>query len=462
MDGSEGDTSERVHTLSVAAYLLCWALLRWYQKLRCHAAHQQARQSLEGSVHLCPSLSVEAGVFGADCVERGRRKGSEEGASLTTTDPCSAAGARPYLSYSPSYSKPRKRESVTAKDYLQLREASETEHSSVKRRRTPDVDPELSLRAADLCSVEIEPCIVHPQETRNSLHSPTLEFIDKTDPKTNSASQVHSPDAFSIDVEFFQDETQSNGIKTNCKVQKDSLAPSNPSYTNYIKDAALECTDSKNIVASVSKANDTTPAKKPDLGIGASACTVDVYRFPVQSEGSPSEQVSESPPQVCPHGTKPSRDGAVVSDGEGVTERNKRPGTVNEIASSITFAQGISFSKEREGRLACSGSDQVESEKFPENNIVDSFLNHYLMDNEVEASNSPNNSSNSVTEKLFDNFPQVEFLNNLTNHKKELEYEDFSHEVEIVRRASRAESSPVLSSRRKPACRHKSGTYFGN
>ncbi|TDG97018.1 hypothetical protein EPR50_G00220920 [Perca flavescens] len=32
---------------SLAAYLLCWALLRWYQKLRCQSAPLQNRRGVE-------------------------------------------------------------------------------------------------------------------------------------------------------------------------------------------------------------------------------------------------------------------------------------------------------------------------------------------------------------------------------------------------------------------------------
>ncbi|KAK7881855.1 hypothetical protein WMY93_030264 [Mugilogobius chulae] len=392
MDGSGpgGDTSERVHTLSVAAYLLCWALLRWYQKLRCHAAHQQARQSLEGSVHLCSSLSLEAGVLGSDCVERDRRRGSDEG----TQNPY-VTGDRSYLSYNPCPSKPRKRESVTAKDYLQHRDTSETEHSGCKRRRTPDVDPELSARAAELCSVEIESCTSRLHENRNSLQPPTFELSSISEPKTNSSTFIQSPDSFSIDVEFFQDDTRSG--QTNYPSHEDGLARlalSNPIYTTHIKDAKLECKNANNFA--VSKVDDTT--EKLDLGIGAKLSSVDANR--VQREGNPGGLVSENPSQVCPRGTKPARDQARVSNGEGVTEKSKRPGTVNEIASSITFAQGISFSKGKEGRLASGDADQAEcGEKLPENN-VDSLSHRYFTDNELEEAHSQ--SKNASTTSISD------------------------------------------------------------
>ncbi|XP_070842457.1 uncharacterized protein arhgef4 isoform X1 [Chaetodon trifascialis] len=59
----------RTAKLSLAAHLLCWALLRWYQKLRCQSAPLQPQEALEDSPHLSEGLCLEKGDLGPDSLE---------------------------------------------------------------------------------------------------------------------------------------------------------------------------------------------------------------------------------------------------------------------------------------------------------------------------------------------------------------------------------------------------------
>lgn len=59
----------RTAKFSLAAHLLCWALLRLYQKLRCQSAPLQPQEALEDSPHLSEGLCLEKGDLGPDSLE---------------------------------------------------------------------------------------------------------------------------------------------------------------------------------------------------------------------------------------------------------------------------------------------------------------------------------------------------------------------------------------------------------
>uniref|UniRef100_A0AAV2JLV3 Uncharacterized protein n=1 Tax=Knipowitschia caucasica TaxID=637954 RepID=A0AAV2JLV3_KNICA len=129
--------------VSLGPWLTMGAVLSWlsahFYLLLLHkstpSTHlRRARRSLEGSSLLCPSRSLETGIL---CPERAcHRRGSEGGPHSLITSEDLKSGGRTFLS------KPRKRESVTAKDFLRSREG-DTEYNGSKRTQTPDMDLKL-------------------------------------------------------------------------------------------------------------------------------------------------------------------------------------------------------------------------------------------------------------------------------------------------------------------------------
>ncbi|XP_075869811.1 uncharacterized protein LOC142880062 isoform X3 [Nelusetta ayraudi] len=56
----------RTAKFSLAAYLLCWLVLRWYQKLRSQRASEQPQHALKDTQPPSEGLSIEEGTLGAD------------------------------------------------------------------------------------------------------------------------------------------------------------------------------------------------------------------------------------------------------------------------------------------------------------------------------------------------------------------------------------------------------------
>ncbi|XP_067342099.1 uncharacterized protein arhgef4 isoform X3 [Channa argus] len=178
----------RAAKLSLAAYLLCWALLKWYQKLRCRSAPPQPQEVLEDSPHLCEGLSLNDRDLFVDSLEL--RKRSKRGVNISekSFDSCSwhsdtLSDLNPdgkecldaLLGQGCDYDgcqatsscvctghcKARPREAVTAKG----KDVTEpyVRHSSCSRKTIPQnhLDPKIPAKqiTRDLCSVDIQPCL---------------------------------------------------------------------------------------------------------------------------------------------------------------------------------------------------------------------------------------------------------------------------------------------------------------
>ncbi|XP_034562328.1 uncharacterized protein arhgef4 isoform X2 [Notolabrus celidotus] len=172
----------RTAKFTLAAHLLCWALLRWYQKLRCQPAHLQPQAALQDCPHsdeicsvegdLCPgSLEwCERGIGEADTSDEYFDFRSCHSDTLSELSPDEEDSVDALLGLEDAYvgrlaldgsfhscqSRARRRESVTSKDCY--RDATETyvEQSTCSLRNSPEnnVDPD---SARYLCSVEIQP-----------------------------------------------------------------------------------------------------------------------------------------------------------------------------------------------------------------------------------------------------------------------------------------------------------------
>ncbi|XP_074478118.1 uncharacterized protein arhgef4 isoform X2 [Sebastes fasciatus] len=228
----------RTAKFSLAAHLLCWALLRWYQKLRCQSAPLQSPQpqdALEHSPLLSEGLGLEEGDLGADSLEwceRGTGRGD-------TSEECfeSRSWRRDTLSdftvdgedsldtllglegaylgrratggtFRTGQSKARRRESVTAKD--DHRDAAETYvgqfRCSTRESLENHVDPNIPLKFStrDLCTVKIRPCPT-TEELTQELHRErcSLQAVcsetqvkDSTEPYCLHVQSQHNTDTF--------------------------------------------------------------------------------------------------------------------------------------------------------------------------------------------------------------------------------------------------------------------------
>ncbi|XP_067433756.1 uncharacterized protein arhgef4 isoform X1 [Thunnus thynnus] len=224
---------------SLAAYLLCWALLRWYKKLRCQSAPLQPQEALEDSPQLSDGLGLEEGELGADSLEWCERSigggdTSDEyfdsrswhsdtlsdlspdgedslDALLGLEDTC--VGRRATCgSFHVGQSKTRRRESVSAKD--SQRDVTETYvgRSNCNRRKSPEnpVDPDIPLKFStrDLSPTQIRPH-TSTETLKLDLHreQSSLEAVC-TDTEVNSSTELyslhvqsqHKTDAFDIKV----------------------------------------------------------------------------------------------------------------------------------------------------------------------------------------------------------------------------------------------------------------------
>ncbi|XP_031163636.1 uncharacterized protein arhgef4 isoform X1 [Sander lucioperca] len=171
---------------SLAAYLLCWALLRWYQKLRCQSAPLQPQEALEHPPHLSEGLGLEEGDLGADSPEWHERGtgggdrsddyfdsrswhrdtlsdfGLDRKDSLLGLDGAYLGRRTTGSTFCTGQRKARRRESVTAKD--NHRDTTETyvgRFGCSRRRKSPEnhVDPNIpsKLSTRDLRAVQIRP-----------------------------------------------------------------------------------------------------------------------------------------------------------------------------------------------------------------------------------------------------------------------------------------------------------------
>ncbi|KAM8730824.1 uncharacterized protein arhgef4 isoform 4-T4 [Acanthopagrus schlegelii] len=218
---------------SLAAYLLCWALLRWYRKLRGRSAPQQPQEALEDSPHLSEGLCLEEGDLGADSLEwceRGIGGGdtsdeyfdsrSWHSDTLSDLGPDAEDSLDALLGLENTYidrrttgssfhtgqSKARQRESVTTKDGLKDATATYFDRSTCSRRKSPensgDPNSPLKLATRDVGSVEIQ--------SHLSTHNPKLDLHQEQSTETSvtwSAEQrnlniqrLHNTDTFDTKV----------------------------------------------------------------------------------------------------------------------------------------------------------------------------------------------------------------------------------------------------------------------
>ncbi|KAK2859291.1 hypothetical protein Q5P01_003911 [Channa striata] len=213
--------SYRAAKLSVAAYLLCWALLRWYQKLRWRSATLLPQEALEDSPHVTDRLGLNEGDFfvsppalrkrskrgvniadtsfdscswhsdslsdlnsdGEDCLDALLGQGSAcDGLRATSSNVCTVQR------------KARRRESVTAKG----KDVTETyaRHSSCSRKTIPQhhLDPKLPLKqtTSDLGSVEIQPCLSTEKLNLNSNKEQSGLQAVNTETQVNASTEPYS------------------------------------------------------------------------------------------------------------------------------------------------------------------------------------------------------------------------------------------------------------------------------
>ncbi|XP_068565730.1 uncharacterized protein arhgef4 isoform X1 [Cebidichthys violaceus] len=276
-ESSSGDCSldlscqpERYQTakFSLAAHLLCWALLRWFQKLRCQSAPLHPQEALEHPSHLSEGLGLEEGDLGADpleCRERGKAKGDTSAKyfdsnswhsdtlsdfSLDGEDSLDALlglegtclGQRATgRTFPTGQRKNRWRESVTAKD--DHRDATETYVGRFRcsRRKSPEsyVNPNIpsKLNTRDLCSVQIRPC-PRTEELKQDLHheQSSLKAVCKeirvkvsTDSYSLHVQSQHNTDTF--------DKKVNNPVDTPEEKLQAQLEKSNPIKLNESTDS---------------------------------------------------------------------------------------------------------------------------------------------------------------------------------------------------------------------------------
>ncbi|XP_029313244.1 LOW QUALITY PROTEIN: uncharacterized protein LOC115025287 [Cottoperca gobio] len=247
--------SYRTAKFTLAAYLLCWALLRWYQKFRCQSAPPQPQEALEHSPHLSEGLGLEEGDLGADSLEwcegrtaggdtsdeyfdsRSRHSDTLSDFSLDGEDSLDAL-----LGLEDAYlgrratgntfrTGARRRESVTTKD--EHGDATETYVGRFRcsRRKSPEnhVDPNIpsKLSTRDLCSVQIRPC-PSTEELKQDFNQEQVctetQFKGSTEPYSLHVQSQHNTDTFDKKVNSAPDTQE---VKLHAQPEE-----SNPSRLN--------------------------------------------------------------------------------------------------------------------------------------------------------------------------------------------------------------------------------------
>ncbi|XP_017269579.1 uncharacterized protein arhgef4 isoform X2 [Kryptolebias marmoratus] len=196
---------------SLAAYVICWTLVRWYQKLRSRLALQQPHEALGESPNISDVIALEEGSLAAnslDWCERNLEGGETSDFSsdkdspdalLEVEDPYIAWEARGSGVFCAAHTKARRRESVSAKHGR--REAAEicTSQSSSSRSTSQDkkMGPNISLKFStrEVCSVEIQPRSQNPEDLcqKQSNISPVFTHKSSTGPcKLEEKSQQNA------------------------------------------------------------------------------------------------------------------------------------------------------------------------------------------------------------------------------------------------------------------------------
>ncbi|XP_074549095.1 rho guanine nucleotide exchange factor 4 isoform X3 [Halichoeres trimaculatus] len=233
----------RTAKFTLAAHLLCWALLRWYQKLRCQSAHLQPQQALQDCPHtdeicsvegdLCPGTLewCETGIGEADTSDEYFDFRSCHSDTLSELSPDEEDSVDALLGLEDAYvgrlaldsnfltcqSKARRKEPVTAKDCQRAAPEAYVEQSTCSLRKSPDnnVDPGFALNHStrDLCSFEIRP----HQRTENLKPNRDLQQTcsqavcsethvkGNTEPCSLYAQSQENTDTFDTKVKYTQD-----------------------------------------------------------------------------------------------------------------------------------------------------------------------------------------------------------------------------------------------------------------
>ncbi|XP_035799683.2 uncharacterized protein arhgef4 isoform X6 [Amphiprion ocellaris] len=232
--------AERYRTakFSLAAHLLCWALLRWYQKLRYQSAPIQPHEAIEDSTNPSEGLGLEERDFVADPLAWCKGNTGEgdtpddyfdsrswHSENLPNLSPDGEDSLNALLGLQDTYSVGRQatggsfcaghtearwRESVSAKD----KDATDTHagRSSCSRRKSPEshVDPNISLQLStrDLGSVEIRPhsSTYQPKPDLHQQQSSLLAVCSETqvkcstEPHSERIQSQHNTDTFGAKV----------------------------------------------------------------------------------------------------------------------------------------------------------------------------------------------------------------------------------------------------------------------
>ncbi|XP_051795975.1 uncharacterized protein arhgef4 isoform X2 [Acanthochromis polyacanthus] len=257
---SSGGRSERLPVLSglteryrtakfsLAAHLLCWALLRWYQKLRYQSAPVRPREAIEDFTNPSEGSGLEERDFGADPLAwcKGNTGGGDTpdgcfdsrswhseklpilspdredslNVLLGLQDAYSVGRQATGGSFCPGHTEARWRESVSAKD----KDATDTHagRSSCSRRKSPEshVEPNISLQLStrDLCSVEIRPhsSTYQPKPDLHQQQSSLLAICSETqvkcstEPDSECIQSQHNTDTFGAKVNTLPDTQELN------------------------------------------------------------------------------------------------------------------------------------------------------------------------------------------------------------------------------------------------------------
>ncbi|XP_026147745.1 uncharacterized protein LOC113121448 isoform X2 [Mastacembelus armatus] len=221
----------RTAKFSLAAYLLCWALFRWYQKLRLQSAPLQPQETLEDSSS--EGLGSVEGDFGPGTLEVckrniGRCDTADEcfdshswhsdtlsdvnldsegslNALLGLEEACDCWKATD-RSLDTGQSKARRRESVVTKEGHDNATKTYVGHSSCRVRRRPEnyLDPSIPLKLSNrgLCSAESQPHTTTKKFNLNQEQSVCTETqVDgSTEPYSLHVQSQHNTDTFDIKV----------------------------------------------------------------------------------------------------------------------------------------------------------------------------------------------------------------------------------------------------------------------
>ncbi|KAM9712224.1 uncharacterized protein arhgef4 isoform 4-T4 [Menidia menidia] len=200
----------RTAKLSLAAYLLCWTLFRWYQMLKCRLAPVQHQEALEDSPSPSEGLIIEKTDFAADSLEwceqstegcdscyevfessrhtsalselNGDGENSRE--ALLASEDASFGWKVTEGGFCSALTKTRRRESVSAKDGPRETKEAYAGQCSGGRRKSPEsyADPGASLKLCtrDSCPAETPACAWNPKTDFRQQPSSSSGALNQT------------------------------------------------------------------------------------------------------------------------------------------------------------------------------------------------------------------------------------------------------------------------------------------